>query len=560
MRVLSTNAGRLCIVLAAVFATSLTTTLSVGAPANETDHGLSEATFHTLWSGDVDNTNASAVENLTGDSPAEMRELAAMTDIPFNAPPKAVEQWNRGDLQDFPETDAGTSIHPPNATLADSVFIKDAYVEVFAVQPSTRARLSPEDRPLYVAPNGSVLATIDYRVQRTMLDEASGERTDAQLLDHRIVETRLLVDDELETTTVGSHTPTLSYESLSDYAGDEHTLTVEADIAVELSPHSKACSGESCSVRTETLTVRDELQVTEYDLSVAGYRGVYPNGDLGLYVGKNHPWLGYSLPNGEVNGVWRFYSARDSEWDTLVSSTEDGDTERNSSLQPLQVNAYPMETGPTAAPRDLVTIQGTYGAETTPPTLPEHVHLDVLTEPYTASYALTTRTKTTDHTLRNVTAHGLVRGVETRLNEGTFIDIPIHKSNLSLSVVNTTAKTVTVEATLRDAQTDEPIATDEREGSLVIAGERVNTSDDGTVTHTLPRNAGSVSARFDPGRWWVDGSGFTSDSAVVYVGGGPLAFLTTLYRIGVPVSTFLFAVFIIDRFTGWRIWPPWRGL
>ncbi|WP_332900202.1 hypothetical protein [Haladaptatus sp. CMSO5] len=471
LRVLRPPTGRLLIVLVAVFATSLTTTHSVGAPANETDHGLSEATFHTLWSGDVDATNASTVQNLSGDA-AEMRELAAVTDIPFNSPPKAVEQWNRGDLQDFPETDAETSIHPPNATLSDGVFIKDAYVEIFAVQPSTRARLAPDDQPLYVAPNGSVLSTIDYRVERTMLDEASVERTGAQLLDHRIVETRLLVDGEVEMTTEGNHAAALSYESLSDYPGEEHTLTVEADIAVELAPQSDSCAAGSCSVRTETLTVRDDLAVTEYDLTVAGYRGVYPNGDLGLYVGKNYPWLGYSVPGGEVNGVWRFYSARDSEWDTLVSSTADGESVPNSSLQPLQVNAYPMETGPTAAPRNIVTIQGVYGEETNPPVLPANVHLDVLTEPYTASYALTTRTNTTDHSLGNVTAHGLVRGVEAPLEEGAFIDIPIHESTLSLSVVNTTEETVTVEATLHDAKTNEPIATTERtRGELGAYGE-----------------------------------------------------------------------------------------
>ncbi len=193
------------------------------APPNETDHGVNESTFHTLWSGDTD----AGVETLPDSADSDMAELAGLTDIPYNSPPQAVEQWNSGDHREFPETDPGVSIHPSNASLSDGRFVNDAYVDVFAVQPSTRARISRTDQPHYVAPNGSVLATADYRVD-VPDDTASSERqSEWSLSSHGITETRLLVDETVETTTRGTHTPRLRYTDLDAYRGTDHTLSVE---------------------------------------------------------------------------------------------------------------------------------------------------------------------------------------------------------------------------------------------------------------------------------------------------------------------------------------------
>lgn len=261
-----------------------------------------------------------------------------------------------------------------------------------------------------------------------------------------------------------------------------------------------------------------------------------------------------------MNGVWRFYSARDPQWDTLVTSTESGSTERHSPLHPLQVNAYPIETGPTASPHGTVQILQTYGDRTVPPELPSTVYLDVLTEPYIASYGIATRTETTDHDLSGVTARGLVRGESVEANESHFADIPIHRTDLTLTVLNATEKSVTVRVRLTNTDTGAPIDTSDRRGSIVLQGERVNTGSDGTVTRALPRPAGGVSARYRPQPWWYEEPGYVPSSDVVYVRGTVLQTVSTLFRIGVPVSLFLVGVFIIDRFTGWKIWPPWRGL
>jgi len=104
-------------------------------------------------------------------------------------------------------------------------------------------------------------------------------------------------------------------------------LTLEVEITVTLEKHvrtrTRHCWTEggngSCltnwkheyTERTETITVSDSVIVWEYGFNVSGFVAEYPNGDRGLVVYKTAPWLGHSMSEGGVHGVWRFYFARD---------------------------------------------------------------------------------------------------------------------------------------------------------------------------------------------------------------------------------------------------------
>lgn len=531
---------------------------------------MNNSTHYTLWSGDEDEP-AVGQDEWSNQSTSTMQEIARRTDIPFSSPPKAVELWNRGDLNDFPQTTANTSIHPPNATLSNGTFVKDAYVEVFAIQPSTHLRQSQTNQSLYVAPNGTVLGTVDYRVERPANTTSGDTQVTRTLEREQIREVRLEVDGVVETTDAGTHTPTLNYSELSQYPGQSHEVTLVAEIAVSVRKKTKTCTAhgtdDNCrdwnvtvEQSTETVTVRDSVNVVEYDLSVSGFKARYPNGDRGVVVYKNLPWQGYSLAEGEVRGVWRFYSARNPEWDMLVTSTESGDSVSASPLRPLQVNAYPSETGATVAPKRTVTLLDTYGSTTKPPSLPTNVHLQGVEQPYTASYGLATRSQTATRNLSNVTAYGLVRGVTVETADSSFAEIPINESELTLNLVNESEQSATVEVQLSDQHTDDPINTAGRDGYVVLDGMRVNTSENGTVVQTLSRPVGGVSARYEPGHWWNQPSGYVGDSDSVYVRGTGIDTLSVLYQIGILVSVYLFGVFVISRFTGWHFWPPWRGL
>jgi hypothetical protein len=536
-----------------------------GHPPNSTDHGVPEGTFHKLWSGDQD--GATEGTHLNGGSAVE--QLSNGTDVPFDSPPETVEKWNREDHQEFPSTSSTTSIYPPDADLTSERFIREAYTEVFAVQPSTRARLSLSRQPLYVAPEGTLRGTVDYRVLVPPDDTSGDRRVYWSLERHQIDKTKLLVNGEDETVAGSSHTPALSY-TLDEYADEDHQLTLQSDIFVRLRKEVEVCTARndegactnwrsSISYPTESVTVTDSIEVTKYDLTVSGSIARYPNGNLGLVVYKNQPWLGYTLPTGDVRGVWRFYSARDKNWDTLVYSSRDGQRTAHSSLHPLQVNAYPIETGPTPSPRGTVTILGVSGTSPEPPTLPSHVNLDVLTEPYTASYGIATRVET-NMSIESVRAWGLVRGVHAEQPADEFAQFDIHRSNLTLTVIDKTEDTVTVRVRLRDATSGESINTAERDGYVVVNGQQLNTSWNGTVTATMGRPPGGVSSRYEPGHWWLNQPGYASDSDTVLLIGSALDLLSALFRVGVPASLFLLAVFIIDRFTDWGVWPPWRQL
>src|SRR6056297_1887564 len=104
------------------------------------DHGVNESTYPRLWSDDADNGSLSMDDFDEGTVPSRaefVRRLARSTDIPFDRPPAVVEQWNDGDLADFEPGDDNHAVHPAGASLDDGRFIRDAGVNIFAVQPST---------------------------------------------------------------------------------------------------------------------------------------------------------------------------------------------------------------------------------------------------------------------------------------------------------------------------------------------------------------------------------------------------------------------------------------
>ncbi|WP_436909053.1 hypothetical protein [Halosimplex marinum] len=571
MQLLSRSLGAGVAIAVLLAISALVATQSVARPLDTKAYSPDEDHDHgdnrSLWSRDRDTINRSALRNRTG---SVTNALAATTDIPFNRPPEAVERHNRAQLDKFPGFQRDESVHPPGVALTDGTYIRDGYVDIFTTQPSTNARLTPDRQPYYVASDGAVLATLDYRLRVPRGYATATERITWSLQSHNITEVRLLVDGQREAKSVGTRTPRLEYD-LADDRGLNHTLSVEANLSVELQRTNTWCtnatSAGNCTAWTsetttvtENLTVTDSRSVREYSLDVYGFYARYPDGDLGLAMFKTAPWLGYSLPEGQVNGVWRFYSARDPSWDRLVTTTAEASTTEHSPMHPLQMAAYPIKTGPTASPADTVSILRVNGRQQQPPTLPETVNLDVLERPYQTSYNIMTRFETPNRDLSDVTASGLVRGARTDVDPRMFEEVPIHRSNLTLTVLNTTARTATVHISLRDVETGDPIETDDSEGYVVLGGKRVQTGADGTVTTTVARPAGAIDARFEPAEWWLRQTGYVGDSDTVSVQGTVLSIVTSLYRAGVPVGLFLLAVFLINRITGLSVWPPWRGL
>ncbi|WP_254279295.1 hypothetical protein [Haloarcula marina] len=560
-------------------------------PPASPDHGVNETAFAPLWSNDTDDAETLTVN---ASAPA-LSTLTAGTDIPLDAPPLAVERWNEGEHDSVPHTGSAVSAAPSHATLEDGQYIRDAHVTLFAVQPSTVVHTSATERTHYVAPDGEVLGIVDFRV-RTPLGRRTANRTVTHsVVEARVNETRLLVDGDVVARANRTRAPRLSYTGLVAKT-EPTTLTLLTTIETRIQTERRTCreynaTQETCtrwdrrvSYRAESVRVSDSVAVQPYDLEVSGYVGRYPNGDLGVVVYKSDPWGGYKLTEtaatdssseGRVAGVWRFYTARNPAWDTLERRRAGTTTRVHSAVHPLQVHAFPIEVGPTATPRNSVGILRAFGEELSPPTLPANVSLDVVSEPYLASYGLATRWEadietpadteseaeaSNDFETTAITARGLVRGVETTRSLDTLAEVPIRESNLTLTLQNQSAGSATVRVILRDAETGEPIETHSRDGYLLVDGERIQTNATGVAVFTVPPRHDAVSARHVPGEWWLNIPGYVGDSDTVYIRSPVLGLLSTLFVFSVPVSLFLLAVWLIDRITGWGIWPPWRSL
>ncbi|WP_435365789.1 hypothetical protein [Haloarchaeobius sp. DYHT-AS-18] len=535
------------------------------------DHGLSNETFYPLWAGDLDNRtvdeNASAFE-----------ELSALTDIPFAAPPPAVERWNANDIEDYSRTDHTVSVYPQAATPRSGQFVRDAHVTVFAVQPSTRAHIAPGDEPLYVAADGTVLATLDYRIAVPAATNNSTHRVSWALERTTVSPVRLLVDGQVEDVSLGTKRPRLQYTRLDEYAGTEHDLVVDVTITVALNrtvePLNSSCSppggspnttcpgvpANNSTTVTEFVTVDDSVAVTAYEL-VSSATGVeYPDGDLGLEVSATQPWRGYATSEATVDGRWAFYSARDSPWDTLVVTTANNTTVQNSSALPLQVHAYPAPawgdrpatgTGP-------VQLLAADGVERDAPELPSLVELRTPNGTYTVSDRVVARHEAANLT-PSLTVYGLVRGVSGQRALSSVQTNPLTESTLRLSVAEATEETVTLEVRLNETVSGAPISTERIGGTVTVDGNPVETGIDGVGTITLPRR-NVYAAEYDPGTWWDDDAPHLPAADVLYVEGSPLAVIQLLYNMAIPLGSILLGIFIIDRITGWGVWPPWRGV
>ncbi|MBX0297895.1 hypothetical protein [Haloarcula nitratireducens] len=544
-----------------------TSSESVAHPPTEPTHGLNESEFWVLWAGDEDSANVT--ENSTR---MPLETLTAGTDIPLDRPPRSVETWNRRDIAEMPETDIAVASHPSDTMRSNGTYLRDVGVTIGAIQPSTRVHLSEIDQPLYIAPDGEVLGAVDYRVV-TPSNGTTG--SDWQVKSHDVESVRLLLDGEVLDTANHTKTPTLTYGGLEPGLNETATLTLEATVTVQLrrvvATENDGCaeptmnglcqaSSQSLGTRQESITVRDNATVTVYDLIVSGYQTEYPDGDLGLVAYKNYPWYGLDLPEGEVRGVWRFYVARKPAWDNLTTYDGTNTTTGHSPVHPLQVHAFPIETGPTPWPRATVALLTVYGTEYDGPSLPSTVALDSIDGPYTGSFGIATRIETPHDETDTVTAIGLVRGTNATLSVSEFAAVPLTESNLTLAVTNRSEETVTVRAQLRDNETGAPIQTSDRDGYLVVAGQRVNTTENGTVDVTVSSDRDAVSARYEPSFWWWDIPGYTGDTAIVSTGGSTFRYLDALFGGFVPIGALLLAGYILDRFTNWGFWPPWRGL
>jgi len=522
----------LSVLMAALFVTSLVTGLVTASPPRPgtEGNGLTANESATLWSRDADNyITQEEYQQRYGESRTAMQQLANGTDITFTRPPATAATWTRNDFADLEPGGSDTSVHPRHASLEDGVFIEDAHATVFAVQPSTRGHLESGDTPLYIAPNGTMRGFVDYRV-RVPNGSSSGNTTiEWSLTSNEVEEVRLKKDGETIVERDGSHTPALDYQIEDDWSAN---LTLEAEISVRLKKTTRIDRGDETDVevtyRTESLNVSDSIAVEIYDLSAYPYYAEYPNGDAGVAIFQSRPWQGYTLTeNGSarVRGVWRFYTARNTNWDTLIRSGRTGSTTVKSDAIPVYVHAYPSRIGPRAEPvRDGPEIIDTWGTDRPSPdgTLGENINIDIVNQSYTTTYGLAVRAESVDRDALQVA--GIVRGVNASIvAPDTGSERQLRRSNLTVEVLQQNESQATLRIELRDNETGAPIVLSDpdrrypiggntRNGYITIADQRVETNASGVAIVTVDE-PGIYTARYHPGSWLGHNPAYVSATA-----------------------------------------------
>ena len=568
-------------------------------------HGVNISTFPKLWSGDID-------EPAKDDEGTVLEAFLSLTDYAFTHPPEAVETWNAGDHREFPRTDEHASIYPPShADLTDELWIKDAYIQVFAVQPSTVTYVSPSDERLYIRSSGEVLGTTDYRIglpadEHREFDPPAPEPGETvlveetvtwRLLEHEQSNVTLEADGDPISTTEPTTTPRLEFTSLSQSV-DRLSLTVTISVNVEKTTRktyrtaTEHCETQTIEEGNETrtvteceviydthsttdvehpsheVTVRDTVEVEIYDLSPTATRATFTDDGSALAVNQStgDPWASYHLPgSGEVHNIWHFYSARDRPWSTLVESTEEGTTRQPSDAIPLQVHAFPSAGGAyTESGFGALEVTEVWGTERDAPMLPEYITIPVVEEPYSDGSVVVVRSNDEIAVDDQVTVHGLVRGEEATTTVETTHRQRATTLDLEFLSLNRSEGTVTVRVTLRESGTGQPIDLRERPGVVEVHGVEVETNASGTAIVTAPIVGNFVTGEYHPGPWWTTDPVYEeSRSSVDHPAEwpDPTRLVTAGFTLLIWLSPFILGIYFIDRLLGrGRIWPPWRGL
>lgn len=449
---------------------------STAVPTDGSDHGVNESRFQLLWSKDTDQENLSSDDfAANGSSSAEFTQrLSRSTDYLFDDPIEDVEQWNNGDFSEYAAGDAATSVHPESADLEDGRYIKDAHASIFTVQPSTVLQSSTESTT-YIAPEGEVLATADYRVAVPDDSESGPVREEWSLEVAELDGVELRADgQQLDSNT--SHQSTLEYSGLS---GDP-TLTVAVDISAQLRHEQRTCdeynrSTDSCDGSWETelthpseqLTVTDSRNTTVNRLDTAtGTQTTFETdgAQTGAVVHPGTVWSAIEIDDDtRIRGNWRFYAAGDAGWHTMVSRTETGTTRENSTVRPAQLYAVPMQAGPdvssgaTETVEPPLEIEDAWGSERGGPSLAEAIDVTPV-EQYVNSSSVALRSESiAADSFDTVTVRGIVRGQSQTVSladQGI-----VRETNLNLTVLKADSSGAVVEAVVTENATGEPVTT-----------------------------------------------------------------------------------------------------
>lgn len=523
-------------------------------PPSEPGHGLNQSEWVKLWSGD----QGTALD--PNDSVSNF--VSHTSDYSFLNPPKTTNWWNHGEFGDLTSIDMhdpNTSVRPEGVTTTESVngTIKDAYVDVFVVEPSTIAHTSRTSTTRYIGSEGVVAAVVDYRVDL---------QKNQELVSHRITRTSLQTGGGtnwlfLENDTSGSHTPELNYDIRRIPLARGLNFRLVSRIEVRVREPDPGSPGKT--VVTRNLTVSETIDARVNPSRLVAFRSKYPNGDYGVVVANVGSLIrSIDVPGGSIRTQWRYYTARDESWDILSVDNSSGITNSHSPAHPVEIHTYPSSNGVRAlstTQSSLPKVVRTDGIRYPAPVLSSDISVDVVEDSYQTVRGMEARYDPSEGD-GGLGYKGIVRG------EGGEVEIigsrEMQETEVLLSVIDSNETHVKLNVSLQVSGSGEPIRLRGREGYIrVMANESVNTSENGSAELWIKKPSDYVRAEYIPGAWWRQSGAYLPDETTLAVGTefrGPLGILTAAVRLLGLILPALLLVFFADRVLGLNVWPPWK--
>ncbi|GGK83212.1 hypothetical protein [Haloarcula sebkhae] len=520
--------------------------------------------FRALWSGDPDHPDLTRADRAEAEN-GTLAVLPSCTGDMLSREPSNTTLWNRPEHDSF-RTGIENSSQPVNVTDTRSgLWIRDAYVTFFSVEPSTVVHRESGTTRL-VRPNGTVRAIHDYRVYISEFFED----------DFRVVNTSTSTTLYANGTAMDNSTaaqPTLNYTQINGTA----ELQLVTTISMNLSEIDDDEIDEYELTVTDSRTVQVE-NLSEREMVVEP--GVVPNGrgattdDYRIGTVIPGSWQSVQFDAGyEVRSKWRFYTRSPPGWENWSANT-------TTPVRPLETHAVRATEGPEVTVnrvqnessdgwRLIPSLEATYPMNATGnttanatnrTTLPPEIRVN-RSESFTTADRFTIRSAEQLRT-ENFEIRGLVRGNSIEQPADSTNPTPIREVNITSEVVNST-----------DNSTDLLVRVNPKAGFPIAAGnvtvatgqsrvERSLSADDEITVTVDQGEVSSAIVTYRPTQiWWEQGRAVPvrdTQERVAYEVDLPdlsefidLAVVTLLTLLPAVLVLYGYDVWMRGKFIGW---------
>ncbi|RLM94338.1 hypothetical protein [Haloarcula sp. Atlit-7R] len=607
---------------------------------NSTEHGYENGTMGVAFSLDQDvPANHSSSRQYDGDTGVYFADydgsgnsesgpplppfnsIGNHTDVTYNTPPDTYHNWNRYEVSNFSVGDSDTSRYPSSAETVDDEWVQDAHSTKFWHAPSTTVRLSNEKTVQYIPESGTVYGVVDYRLKSPVDDRDGGDGVKVyRTIDSHKIESVCLIEGRTEQQiksdpdpcsedqyVLGKETSNMSHPSIEYTARgastEERTYHLVADIHTEIevvrwveveyevcnrkikpdgsivticTPKTKFEKEDTSIVEKDTITT-DSWDIKVYDTSNFQVSRSTDENKTEIWAeSKGQPWAGLNVSGTQFSTGWRFYTRRDTGWDTVTTtSTDDGSSSTRFETVPVKTYAYPSSRGTSRvsqSPTQKVFLEGTLdGKSRSSPTstIDDNVSVDVAknnSQAFQPHYNQTRglQVKALGRGANQMEMAGIVHGEQKLVSETALTrTVEQKESELSVSVIEANGTHVALNITLQTLE-GEPINLVSRNsrgrdgGAIHLPnGDSVLTGENGRVTVTFEGPA-SGTVRFKPASWRGQSVAYESSIARYSVAPftsveGVITLFLSLFAVTGPV---LVTMYLLDDVAGIDTWPP----